>query len=433
MVKSHSIHHLTFKQRQHIETLLNESQKLCILSMNLNRDPRGIKKEIVNHRQLSVRQNAKNKCGLQIVCKKSRLCNNCESGLCKYCSYAKCSTLCCDFQELPECKTMKRFPYVCNGCDKIKECPLPKVFYKASTAQTEYEFNVSEHKKGPQLNAVQMKQLDKIISDGVKRGIAIEVIIETNHLHIAPSTVYHYIDLNLLEVKNIDLKRKVRYHQRYTIKPKAKPLNYDYLNNRRFDDFTQYLLENPGVNIWQMDTLIGKKGEGENTVLSLLYTKTNLQLFFKLKSNCADEVNRVFERIKKHLGSDLFKEIFECLLTDNGKEFSDPLSIEADSQTGETLTHVFYCNPGRSDQKGKCEKNHEHFRECIPQGISFNPYMHSDIIKISNQVNNYPRKMLGFHSPYESTMSLLNKKVFELNQLHEIPAHKVTLKYPRKV
>lgn len=51
-------HHLSLKQRQHIETLLNESYKLCDIASELNRDPRGIKKEIFTHRQLSIRQNA---------------------------------------------------------------------------------------------------------------------------------------------------------------------------------------------------------------------------------------------------------------------------------------------------------------------------------------------------------------------------------------
>lgn len=432
MARNNSIHHLSFKQRQVIETLLNESYKLCDIANELHRDPRGIKKEIFNHRQLSVRQNAKNKCGIQISCKKSRMCDYCHSGLCKYCSYMKCSSLCSDFQELPDCKMIKRFPYVCNGCQQIKECPLPKVFYKAHIAQKEYEFNVSEYKRGPQLNDIELKALDDIISDGVKRGLSLEVIIETYHLHIAPSTVYHYIDLNLLSIKNIDLKRKVRYRQRYTSKPKVNPMNYDYLNNRRFSHFTEYLVNHPSANIWQMDTLVGKKGKEENTILSLLYTKTNLQLFFKLRSNCTEEVNRVFQNIKKHLGKDIFKETFECILTDNGREFLDPVSIETDLITGEQLTHVFYCEPRRSDQKGKCEKNHEHFRECIPQGISFKSYMHSDINKISNQVNNYPRNKLGFHSPYESTQLLLHKKVFELNRLHLIPINKVILKYPIK-
>lgn len=140
------------------------------------------------------------------------------------------------------------------------------------------------------------------------------------------------------------------------------------------------MLEHPTANVWQMDTVEGVKGNNESVVLTLLYTKTNLQLYFKLKSSCTSEVNRIFEGIKKYLGADLFKQAFKCILTDNGKEFRDPLSIEIDLGTGEKVTSVFFCETRRSDQKGKCEKNHEHFREIIPKGISFNPYTNTSII-----------------------------------------------------
>ena len=418
---------LTLKQRNLLETLLNEGTKLCDIAYELNRDPRGIAYEIRTHRQLFIRKNQRNKCGIQKNCKKMRLCDHCDSGLCKYCSHVHCDSICPDFCELPDCKSIHRFPLVCNGCDSIKSCQLPKFYYKAQSAHFEYVENITDYKKGPQLNDMQLKELDKIISAGVRQGHSIEVIIHNHQLSIAPSTVYRYIDQNLLSIKNIDLKRKVRYKQRTTHKPKAKPIDYDYLKGRSFDDFKQFIGNNPSLNVWQMDTIEGKKGE--SAVLSLLFMKTNLQLFFKISSVECEEVNRVFDEIKKHLGSDLFKEIFQCILTDNGKENKDPVSIETDPDSGEVLTRVFYCEPRRSDQKGKCEKNHEHFREMIPKGKSMNNYGQKTINHVSNQVNNYPRRSLNYHSPLECSLRLLHKKVFELNNLHVLSPEKVTLKH----
>lgn len=421
---------LTLKQRNILESLLNESYKLCDIASTLERDPRGIKYEIMNHRSLFVRKNQRNKCGIQHQCKKKRLCDHCESGLCKYCSYMHCDSLCPDFCESPQCKSILRFPCVCNGCPSIKECPLPKYYYKAHIAQAEYERNISEHKKGPQLNDIEMKELDDIISKGVKQGLSIEVIIKTNNLKIAPSTVYRYIEENRFSVKNIDLKRKVRYRPRITSKPKAKPLNYDYLKNRTFSDFQQFMMDHPCTNVWQMDTVEGKKGG--SAVLSLLYTKTNLQLYFKIARINTSEVNQVFTNIKEHLGNDLFKETFTCILTDNGKENKDPLSIEMDENGLTRLTLVFYCESRRSDQKGKCEKNHEHFREMIPKGRDMDGFGQKTMNFVSNQVNNYPRKILNFHSPLECSLNLLNEKVFELNNLKTLPIAQVKLKHIEK-
>ncbi len=102
---------------------------------------------------------------------------------------------------------------------------------------------------------------------------------------------------------------------------------------------------------------------------------------------------------------------------DNGSEFKDPLMIETSMLTGEKLTNVFFCEARRSDQKAKCEKNHVHFRECVPKGISMNPLDFKKLYYVSNQVNNCPRKSLGFQSPYKIAFDILNKKVLELNRL----------------
>jgi transposase len=176
-----------------------------------------------------------------------------------------------------------------------------------------------------------------------------------------------------------------------------------------------------------MDTLEGKKGG--SAVLSLLFTKTNLQLYFKISTICIEEVNRIFNGIRRHLGNDLFKETFGCILTDRGKENRDPVSIETDPESGEVLTRVFYCDAQRSEQKGKCEKNHEHFREMIPKGRNMDRFGQKTIDHVSLQVNNYPRGSLNYHSPLSCTMNLLNKKVFELNNLQLIPTKKVILKH----
>ena len=109
-------------------------------------------------------------------------------------------------------------------------------------------------------------------------------------------------------------------------------------------------------------------------------------------------------------------------------EFYDPESIEIDNTTGEKLINVFYCEPNRSDQKAKCKKNHEHFRELIPKGKSLIPYVNKDMDYISLMINNYSRALFKFKSPLEVSKILLNEKVFELNNIKEISISKVIFK-----
>jgi len=177
-----------------------------------------------------------------------------------------------------------------------------------------------------------------------------------------------------------------------------------------------------------MDFIEGKKGNSEAAVLSLLHTKSNLQLFFKLKDQSQSTVELFFKSLREFLGEDLFKEIFTIILTDNASSFRDPLSIITCPITGEILISIFYCHPRRSDQKGKCEKNHVHFRECFPKGLSINLLNKKSLNNISNHINNYPRKSLNFNSPFQIASMLLNKKAFELNNLTFIHPNKVSLK-----
>jgi len=46
--------------------------------------------------------------------------------------------------------------------------------------------------------------------------------------------------------------------------------------------------------------------------------------------------------------------VFRAVLTDNGAEFSDEAAIAALLGEGPGETRLFYCDPGRSDQKGAC-------------------------------------------------------------------------------
>ena len=55
---------LTLKERNRLEILLNENANLCVIAQELDCDPRGIKYEIMQHRELFVRKKQRNKCGI---------------------------------------------------------------------------------------------------------------------------------------------------------------------------------------------------------------------------------------------------------------------------------------------------------------------------------------------------------------------------------
>ena len=429
MAKS-SYKHLSLEERKDLEQSLNLSDiSLKNLAKKLNRSEKCIRYEITHHRQLKVRANQRNKCGRQKECTNQRLCTHCVQGFCKGCIHNNCNELCPDFIITPVCLRIIRYPFTCAGCKELEKCTLPKYFYIAQVSQDQAIRSQTVWKEGPRKTSVEMKRIEEALQDGVKRKMAVEVIINKKELPVSTSTVYRYIKKRHIGgIINIDLKRQVRYKPRDTAKPKLTPIDYDWLQGRKYQDFLERITnESTDTNIWEMDTVLGKKGYEEKAILTLLHRRSNLQIYFLLEHLNSLEVNRIFDAIKVFLGSELFASSFTIILGDNGQEFHDPLSIETYPTTGEKLISVYFCDPRRSDQKGKCEKNHEHLREIFPKGLSLNSLTKKDINYASNMINNYPRPSLNYKSPLEVAMCFLNKKVINLNHLITHRSEKVDL------
>jgi IS30 family transposase len=123
---------------------------------------------------------------------------------------------------------------------------------------------------------------------------------------------------------------------------------------------------------------------------------------------------------------DVFCNLFEVLLGDNGSEFSYPKAIEFDRQ-GNRRTKVFYCNPSASYQKGAAENNHELIRRVIPKGQSMDDYTREDISLMMDHINSYGRKNLGDKSPYEVFASLYGEDILKRMGATLIPPDEITL------
>lgn len=76
-------------------------------------------------------------------------------------------------------------------------------------------------------------------------------------------------------------------------------------------------------------------------------------------------------RLQRELGLPLFLKLFPAIPTDQGSEFMDVVGIEADEETGEVRTRVFFCDAYVSSQKGATESNHRLIRYVLPKRTSF--------------------------------------------------------------
>ena len=91
------------------------------------------------------------------------------------------------------CPLLDKAPFVCNGCSKRRQnCGYQKIFYLAKQAQKQYEQTLVEAREGTPLNSQTFWDMDKIISEGIKKGQHIYHILETHNLDVSSSkgTVY---------------------------------------------------------------------------------------------------------------------------------------------------------------------------------------------------------------------------------------------------
>jgi IS30 family transposase len=155
--------------------------------------------------------------------------------------------------------------------------------------------------------------------------------------------------------------------------------------------------------------------------------KINVNVFDKKYK--PSEVERIFKSLKRQLGINNFKKLFEVILTDNGWEFSKPESIEFNLDTGEKISNVFYTDPYSSWQKGGIERNHEFIRYIIPKGITFDNLTKKNVIDMMNHINNVQRKSLEYQTPYTTFTKKYGEDISKQLHLQRIKKDEVNLSY----
>ena len=414
--------HLTLEDRNYIEQALNQGMTFKEIGKFLSKDPTTIAKEIRKHRIMkepSAFVGYSNICKKKKDCKKRNICGKNCNHLCTFCS--RCNNRCTDFVE-DICPSLTHPPYVCNSCERKGPCRLVKYYYRALPSYNQYKNTLSTSRQGCNLSSEELIKLDNLVSPLLKNGQTVSHICKTQDIGCSKSSLYNYIDQNYLSARNIDLPRRVRYSKRKDKKKSAKDTTIR--KGRTYEDFEKYIQDNPDIPIVEMDTVEGKKGG--KVLLTILFRNSKLMLAFLLNDKTSNSVLKVFNWLESILGNDLFEKTFPIILTDNGTEFSNPLSLEFNTE-GIGRTRIFFCNPGASYQKGAIEKNHEFIRYVIPKGTSMDNLTQSDIDLMINHINSLTRPSLNNATPYDLAKILLDKTVLKKLNLKKVAANEIQL------
>ena len=319
------------------------------------------------------------------------------------------------------CPLLDKAPFVCNGCPKRRQnCGYKKIFYLAKQAQKQYEQTLVEAREGTPLNSKTFWDMDKVISDGVKKGQHIYHILKTHNLDVSSSTVYRHIRKGYLSIAPIDLARAVKFKERR--KSKLPSIPKEAKKGRSYEDFQNYLALNQLDSWLEMDTVMGRMGG--KVLLTFNLSFCNFIFARLLDNKTALEVTKHLYDIKNtlHQADKDFFQLFPVILTDNGGEFARVDDIEMDVR-GESK--LFFCDPNRSDQKGRIEKNHTLIRDILPKGTSFDNLTQEDINLVCSHVNSVKRAALNGKSAYELFAFTYGEEIPKLLGISKIPAEDV--------
>lgn len=334
---------------------------------------------------------------------------------------------------LKECEMTKRFPFVCNGCSKKTYCGKKKYYYNYMKAQKHYEYILKASRSGIDMSIDELYYWDDYFKDKLKNKNQPITHIFKNIENSFPKSIptfYRYIHNGHFPNLNDEMLARA-----YSYKPRKRTgeenkirIDNSIRKGRTLNNMKEYLKVHSEANIVEMDTVIGKQ-EDKKCILTLYFRNSKLMLMFLIDKYKPNAVSNIFKKLRRTLGYETFKLMFEIILTDNGWEFSKPDDIEFDYNTGEKLINVFYCNPYSSWEKGGIERNHEFIRYIIPKGITFDQLTNKNIIDMMNNINNVKRKSMEYKTPYEIFNSIYGDNITKKLHLKSIPKDEVDLSY----
>jgi IS30 family transposase len=138
---------------------------------------------------------------------------------------------------------------------------------------------------------------------------------------------------------------------------------------------------------WEGDLIFGSNN---SQVATLVERHTRYVMLAKVDSKDTETViNALVKQAHK-----LPHELYKSLTWDRGTEMADHQRF-----TLATGIKVYFCDPHSPWQRGSNENTNALLRQYFPKGTDLSVYSQAQLNKVARQLNERPRKTLGFHTP----------------------------------
>ena len=214
------------------------------------------------------------------------------------------------------------------------------------------------------------------------------------------TTLYHWIDSGVMKTRNLDLLEKL---SRNTKKRTTKVRRNKRVLGPSIEDRPKAIETREHFGHWEIDTVIGSQAACDPVLLTLVERKTRYEVILKLKNKTAQAVDEAMDSLRQRAG-DAFNQLFKTITSDNGSEFAGLHTALQDT------LDVYFTHPYASWERGTSENQHKIIRRFLPKGQPLQALCEVKCLRIQNWMNDYPRKLLGYQTPYECFVREFHKE-----------------------
>jgi len=266
--------------------------------------------------------------------------------------------------------------------------------YRSDLAQRKYELRKSNKKHFVKLDSEMKNKIDDYLSQKLSPEQIVGICRKQSIEMVSHESIYQYIWADKKR-KGIVYKNLRSQGKKYKNRSLKTDKRGQITGRKNIEERPKEVDKRERLGDLEIDTIIGKDHKG--AILTINDRSTGILWMKKLEGK---DALKLAEATKELLAD--YQPYIKTITADNGKEFA------AHQLISEALNIDFYfAKPYASWQRGSNENLNGLIRQYIPKKTDFDTITDEDIKKITDELNNRPRKRYKFESP----LNMFNQKV----------------------
>lgn len=167
------------------------------------------------------------------------------------------------------------------------------------------------------------------------------------------------------------------------------------IKGRSIEERPGIVAERKEFGHWEVDTVVGRRKGREAVIFTAVEKLTSICIAIRISGRTSVGVESAMNQLADWCGEKYFCKVFKTMTADNGPEF------ETFSKFESLGTKIYFAHPYSSWERPQNERQNGMLRDYIPKGTSIERFSDDDILNIADELNQRPRRSLGYHTPIE--------------------------------